>query len=283
MEEIAQRNIVFDFEIITFLVLGFGLIAFFFVRKFTSQKLDPSTSPFRGIDLVLMFIPAFLFLLMPLLQVFFPLESESKSGSEKLGETMSNIINLGYFGFVLMLTYAILEWIRDIRIVDVFGLKRLSFPVIIMISILGGFASILVCGALLGALSEGFLNEVFSELKKQDPVKAFQNSSSGISLAMKIGMACVAAPIAEELLFRGYIYGAVKRFTSPVFAAVVSSALFAVAHGNLGALFPLWGLAILLVISYEVTKCLWVPIGIHAFFNGIMITAMLLAPPEVQG
>jgi len=279
MEETVQRNIVFDFEIISFLVLGLGLIAYSVGRKYFKRELDQS-SPFRAIDLLLMFLPAVIFLIMPVIQLYLPLERDTEAGPERIGEFASNLVNLGCFAFVVMFTYAILEWIRNIRIVEAFGLKRLSPPVIILIAIFGGIASIYICGNLVGNFSQDYLSGIFSELKVQDPVKAFKESASSASLVVKIVLACVAAPLAEELIFRGYIYGAVKRFTSPVFAAVVSGALFAAAHGNLGALIPLWSLAILLVISYEWTKCLWVPIGIHAFFNAMMIIAMFLPIPE---
>ena len=278
MEELAQRNIVLDFEVIALIALVLGVVGYSWGRFFLKREPDAS-SPFRAIDLVLMFIPAFFFLLMPLVQVLTPLEKDLAKEAEKIGDLVSGMVNLGYFAFVMMLLYAILEWIRNIRIVDAFGLKRLSFPVILLISILGGIGAMIFCGALLGSVSQDFLGGVFSDLKEQAPVRDFRNSSSQIALAMKIAMACLAAPLAEELLFRGYLYGTLKRFTSPLFAAVVSAALFASAHANLPALLPLWGLAIILVISYEATKCLWVPIGIHAFFNAANIVLLLSSAP----
>ncbi len=280
MEEIAQRNIVFDFEMITLAALALGLAVYALGRRFFNRELDHS-SPFEKIDLVLMLLPSFLFILTPVIQLYLPLEGEAKTETGGSAELLSSLMNLGYFAFVIIFTYAILEWIRDIRIKEVFGLDRLRLPQIILITLLGGIASQLICGNVLGGYSQEFLTGIFSDLKEQAPVKSFRDSSSIFSLVLKIGMACVAAPLAEEFIFRGYIYGTVKRFTSPVFAAVISSALFAAAHGNLPALFPLWSLAILLVISYESTKCLWVPIGIHAFFNAIMIIGMFVVPiPE---
>ena len=274
MEELAQRNIVLDFEIIALMALVIGVLGYSWGRFFLNREPDRS-SPFSGIDLVLMFIPAFFFLLMPLVQVLSPLEKAPVDEAKKVSDLVSSLVNLGYFAFIMMLLYAILEWIRNIRIVEVFGLKRLSLPTILLISIISGFASLIICGALLGSFSNDFLNGIFSDLKEQAPVKDFRNATSHFTLALKIGMACLAAPVVEEFLFRGYIYGTVKRFTSPVFAAVVSSALFAAAHAHLPALFPLWGLAIILVISYEATKCLWVPVGIHAFFNAANIILLL--------
>ncbi len=280
MEEIAQRNIVFDFEIITLMTLVLGLAIYALGRKFLNRRLDHS-SPFEKIDLVLMLLPAFLFLWVSLYMPFAELPKPQEEPVPKAVDILTILFNLGYFGVAFLLTYAILEWVRDIRIRDIFGLDRLRAPEIIVITLLGGIASLLICGAFLGAISQEFLSGVFSNLEEQAPVKSFRETSSNFSLALKIGTACVAAPLAEEFIFRGYIYGTVKKFTSPVFSAVISSALFAAAHGNLSALFPLWGLAILLVISYESTKCLWVPVGIHAFFNAIMIIGMFVQVPEV--
>ena len=274
MEEIAQRNIVFDIEIITLIILVLGVASYALGRTAFKRELD-QTSPFRWIDLILMFIPAFFFLMQPLLMVLIPVDKDLVKEGKKMGELFSALINLGFFLFIIILFYAILEWIRDIRIVDAFGLKKLPLPFILLISILVGISSMIFCGAFLGWASKEFLSGVFTSFQEQDVVKDFRESSSGSLLVLKIGMACVAAPLAEELIFRGYIYGTLKRFTSPVFGAVISAGLFAAAHGSLPALFPLWGLAIILVISYEVTKCLWVPIGIHAFFNAANIILML--------
>ncbi len=77
----------------------------------------------------------------------------------------------------------------------------------------------------------------------------------------------ILAPVCEEIVFRGYIYGATKRFTDRFFACLFSSLLFAVAHYNINALLPLLFLAILLTVAYELTGSLWAPISIHALFN----------------
>jgi membrane protease YdiL (CAAX protease family) len=56
---------------------------------------------------------------------------------------------------------------------------------------------------------------------------------------------------------------------------VIIGGLFAVVHGNLPALLPLWVFSLLLTIAYEATRCLWVPIGMHAFFNAANIVLMM--------
>ncbi len=276
--ELAQRNVVLDFEIIAFLTLIFGLIGYSLIRRFQRQDL-PGPDYYGKIDLVLMFVPAFLFLTMPFLQVAFPeatgLEQKENETLNRIEDILGSVVNVGFFIFVVFLTYAIMRWMRNIDIVEAFGLKKMSFRMIVIISILGGAATVFICGVFLGEMAQNYLSGIFTDLREQAPVQDFKKSTSQITLVIKVIGACIAAPLAEEVLFRGYMHGALRRFTSPIFAAVVVSALFASAHGNLPALMPLWILAILLTVSYEVTKTIWVPIGIHAVFNAVNVVFIL--------
>ncbi len=54
--------------------------------------------------------------------------------------------------------------------------------------------------------------------------------------ALNIACAGIVAPVAEELLFRGCILGRLEESAGPVFALIVSSALFAVAHIGAGGM-----------------------------------------------
>ena len=38
-----------------------------------------------------------------------------------------------------------------------------------------------------------------------------------------------------------------------------------------------------LALAYELSGCLWVPIGIHCVFNGIMAAGMILSNPNSVG
>lgn len=89
--------------------------------------------------------------------------------------------------------------------------------------------------------------------------------------------AVVVAPIAEEVIFRGFLYPVTKRYSERWFAAIFTGCLFSVIHFNLMS-FPLLALmGIVLVVLYEVTGSLWVPIACHAAFNGLQIGLMMLA------
>lgn len=85
------------------------------------------------------------------------------------------------------------------------------------------------------------------------------------------------APIAEESLFRGVLYPAIKQSGYPRLALWVTSGLFAAIHLNLAAFVPLLLLSVLLVWLYEKTDNLLAPIAAHVAFNAINFGLFFLA------
>ncbi len=275
--ETAAKHVLLDFELVTLVALAAGLLLYAAARRIRRAfggKIA-ATGPYDGFDLLLMLFPAALFLLNPIAEVVAAERGVGKGESSEASDVFGLAMNLGYFAFVGIMTYGLNEWVRNRRVSTLFGLRRLRPANIIVISILGGVLSVLLCGWLVGDFSTGYLEELVGKLDEQEPVKAFQETRSTLQFSMSIVLACVAAPFVEELLFRGYIYGTVRQLTSPVFASVVVGALFAVVHGNLPALLPLWVFSILLTTAYEITRCLWVPVGMHAFFNAANIVLMV--------
>ena len=120
---------------------------------------------------------------------------------------------------------------------------------------------------------------MFEGLQEQVPVRSLQQADSRVFLVVAIFSAVVAAPVAEEFLFRGYMYGALKNATGRLFASVMISLLFAVVHGNLPALLPLFAFSAILCFAYDFTGSLWVPVGLHVFFNATNIVLMLTQQP----
>ena len=278
MEELAAKQVLLDFEIIALITLFAGVVTFVLIRRRYPRDLEPSRD-FDGFDLALMFFPSLLFLINPFFAVLLAGDGAESSATEAEGEHQAVgtlFVNIAYFFFVGVMTFGIIEWVRNRRVVELFGLRRLSLPLVIIYTIFGGVASLVICAWAVGGVSQELVDRVFTELAAQETVETLQSSDSVLYLVLSIIMACVAAPLVEELLFRGYMYGALKEATNPVFAAVVIGALFSVVHGNLPALLPLWTFSILLCLAYEWTRCLWVPIGMHAFFNAANIVLMLV-------
>jgi membrane protease YdiL (CAAX protease family) len=92
--------------------------------------------------------------------------------------------------------------------------------------------------------------------------------------------AIVLAPIAEETVFRGVIYGGLRQSWPMPLAALVSAALFGLVHWSFGIaneallLVPMqafFGLAACLL--YERTGSLYPGMAIHAYFNATIFAA----------
>jgi membrane protease YdiL (CAAX protease family) len=113
----------------------------------------------------------------------------------------------------------------------------------------------------------------------QEQAIGFDPGAGGLTLLLAFIGLVVLPPIAEELIFRGFLYGTLRaNKVSFVWAALVTSLLFGSLHllgGASGGL--LWvGLVdtfvLSLVLCYvrEETGTLWASIGIHAFKNGLV-------------
>lgn len=109
------------------------------------------------------------------------------------------------------------------------------------------------------------------EIKIQESLKTYQEADAATVRIMIAVSTIIIAPIAEEIVFRGYIYTVTKRFSGPFFAAIFSSLFFGLVHYNVPAMVPLIFLALVLAISYEISGSIWAPISIHALFNASQI------------
>ena len=86
----------------------------------------------------------------------------------------------------------------------------------------------------------------------------------------------VAAPVLEELLFRGLLYGTLRRAVGPVPAAAVSALAFAAIHGLWIHAAVLFLLGYALARVYERTGSLWSAIALHATYNAAGLGLALL-------
>jgi len=94
----------------------------------------------------------------------------------------------------------------------------------------------------------------------------------------------ILPPIAEEILFRGYLFEGLKKTMPVVAAAILTSLLFASAHlpegGSSG---PLWigaidtfTLSLVLTFLKQKTKNLWSGIFLHALKNAIAFVSLFI-------
>ena len=178
---------------------------------------------------------------------------------------------------MLMIGVVLLAFIRVVRDLDpaeMFGIRTVPVGRVIVIALCYALPSFLLVTALSNICNE-LLSGVWHDLQPQEPVKVMQESGSLLLQSLLGVSAVIIAPLTEELLFRGYLYGVLKRFTDSYFAAVASALIFALVHQHIGTVLPLFSLGLVLVLAYELTGSLLVPIFIHALFN-LGSTALIL-------
>jgi membrane protease YdiL (CAAX protease family) len=96
-------------------------------------------------------------------------------------------------------------------------------------------------------------------------------------VAADIADSCVFAPVLEELLFRGVLYGTLRLRLAPLPAALASAAIFALAHGyGVVGFASVLGSGVLWAIAYERTRSLLPGMLAHAASN-VQATAIVLA------
>jgi membrane protease YdiL (CAAX protease family) len=112
--------------------------------------------------------------------------------------------------------------------------------------------------------------------EEQQAVHALRTSASWVNRLALAGAAILLAPLAEEMLFRGILYPAVKQAGFPHVALWGTSLLFAAVHTNLVTFLPLLVLALVLTALYERTDNLLAPIMAHALFNALNFGRLML-------
>lgn len=104
----------------------------------------------------------------------------------------------------------------------------------------------------------------------QEALSIFQEYS-WVELMPHIVSACIVAPLVEECLFRGMLYPCIKKFLKPTYAAIFTGFIFGAIHMALPQMLALSFLGAFLCFVYERVKTLWLPIIIHASFNGFNV------------
>jgi len=88
----------------------------------------------------------------------------------------------------------------------------------------------------------------------------------------------VIAPFAEEVLFRGYLYGKIKHYAPVWLAIILSSVLFGVAHGAWNVGVDTFALGIILCLLREITGSLWASIFVHMAKNSLAYYLLFINP-----
>ncbi|BAY86964.1 abortive infection protein [Calothrix parasitica NIES-267] len=102
-------------------------------------------------------------------------------------------------------------------------------------------------------------------------------SQDNLALLTFFSTAAIAAPLFEELLFRGFLLPSLTRYLPLWGSIVISSFLFAAVHLSLSEVLPLTVLGIVLGFVYSRSRNLLAPILLHSLWNsGTLLSLYIL-------
>jgi membrane protease YdiL (CAAX protease family) len=117
---------------------------------------------------------------------------------------------------------------------------------------------------------------VFNPSKEKLLEQLGSNEGSGL-LILSAGLTCVVAPIGEEILFRGFIFTALRSWRGTLPAALITGVLFGAVHAGSAPtldLVPLAALGVGLCLLYRRTGSLYPCFVAHSLNNSIAFAAL---------
>lgn len=112
----------------------------------------------------------------------------------------------------------------------------------------------------------------------------FTNIHGALPLVLTFISLVILPPLTEEILIRGFLYSSLKKGLPLLWAALITSLVFAVAHlpegGAAGPLYiaaiDTFILSLVLIYLREKTGSLWSSITLHAVKNGVAFLALFI-------
>jgi len=163
---------------------------------------------------------------------------------------------------------------RGFKLGSVFGIDKMPVGRSLLLGIsllISAYPTVFAVGVL-----TSILLKINPTTDVQEVMRIFENATAVTQRIPIILLAVAIAPVAEELAFRGYLYGVIKRFFGAVPALLLSGILFALIHLNLPSFFPLLVLGWVFALAYELSGSLLVPMTMHALFNALNLILALV-------
>lgn len=204
------------------------------------------------------------------------------TGGESSGPSLSQAMPLQALASLFALGVMLIVAGRRHVSLEALGLRapRGPSPLAVAVCALLAFYPIFV---LVGTANAELQSLFGNELSPQKSMLDFLADDSARRSPLVWILMVLVLPAGEELLFRGALYGGLRRVLHPAAAIGVSALLFAVAHGNPAMLLlPVASLGVALALLYERTGSLVTPMLFHSLHNGLTLTFALLSPEAVH-
>lgn len=144
---------------------------------------------------------------------------------------------------------------------------NLRFYEVILLIFLGIFISL--------AVNTIFLHVGLLQIKTV-PIEEKSEFIKILAFIIKILASVVIGPIAEEILFRGFLFEIINKRLKTVISAIITTLIFSVLHLNIVTCLFSLVVGIIFIYYYIKTKNLVVPIIIHSICNLTSIFVLFL-------
>lgn len=183
---------------------------------------------------------------------------------------ISLLLDVVAYGVDLALVAVFLGLRRHARLADL-GLVRPRWP-----WLLAALPAVLCAW-----MAEGILGSIGHAILPASPQNQCISIQSDFHSALLFGLIGVAAvaPVVEEILFRGVVFGWLRGRMPVPAAVVVSAALFALAHlgwMEWSLILPVFGIGVVLATLYHYSRSLWPGIVVHGLINTAATLVILL-------
>ena len=281
---LVEQAIIIDTANLSVILLGVGLLATQLLKKWPVVEFAPLPAQIKGRVQSRAFDTPELMLAFALIAIYYfsiwldIRKEDLPSAIVNSWRVLGAYLNMGVvFAIIVMMGF-----VRRHDLVELWGLDRMNPKNVVISSVMLVLSTVLTL-LVMQLFYVLFLKEAVGEAPAQESIQQLrQNRSVGMIVTLLLS-ACIVAPILEEVLFRGFLYPVLKRFTPPLVAALIVSGIFAAVHSNLGGLVPLGVLSLMLILVYEITGTLWSAMLVHAGFNLCNIIMVLSESPTSDG
>jgi membrane protease YdiL (CAAX protease family) len=129
-----------------------------------------------------------------------------------------------------------------------------------------GFILSMIGALIVTALAAG----VFPWIDMEQPQEiGYENISSFKDMMMAFLALVVIAPVAEEIVFRGWLYGKLRRHTWAIPAILLTSIAFGVAHGQWNVGITVGVMSVFMCLIREMTGTVYGGMIVHMLKNGL--------------
>lgn len=193
--------------------------------------------------------------------------------------TESAVFNAILAAIVYILTLAMTlgaSWVllRRLSTRKDLGIDRLPSWMDIILSPAGAVVYLLLSGIAITLFSV-FFPQI--DLQQSQEI-GFQNLSGYSQYLLAFVTLVVVAPVAEEVLFRGYLYGKLRKHAPVWLGALITSGLFAVAHGQWNVAIDTFALSLVMCSLREITGSIWAGTLLHMMKNGLAFYLLFINP-----